>query len=108
SWTSSRALPTCSTHAPARSSPSRRARRMHPSERETDPSSQDPPPHSFLISIVLTGRNDGEGGAFLGRLIRTLRFNHQQLAGRGIAHEIVFVEWAPPSDRPRLFDLVFA
>jgi hypothetical protein len=62
----------------------------------------------FLISIVLTGRNDGYGGDFLGRLFRTLRFNHQQLAQRGIAHEIVFVEWAPPRDRPRLFDLVFA
>jgi hypothetical protein len=65
-------------------------------------------PHSFSISIVLTGRNDDYGGDFLGRLIRTLRFNHQQLASRNIAHEIVFVEWAPPRDRPRLFDLVFA
>jgi hypothetical protein len=64
--------------------------------------------HSFSISIVLTGRNDGYGGDFLGRLIRTLRFNHEQLVSRGIAHEIVFVEWAPPRDRPRLCDLVFS
>jgi len=75
-------------------------------ERETVVSSQDS--SSFSISIVLTGRNDGHGGDFLGRLIRTLRFNHRQLADRAIAHEIVFVEWAPPRDRPRLFDLLLA
>jgi hypothetical protein len=63
---------------------------------------------SFLISIVLTGRNDGYGGDFLARFFRTLRFNHQQLTRRGIAHEIVFVEWAPPRDRPRVSDVVFA
>lgn len=81
---------------------------MPPSEREPAASSQDTSSHPLLISIVLTGRNDGYGGDFLGRFVRTLRFNHQQLASRGIAHEIVFVEWAPLRDRPRLFDLVFA
>jgi hypothetical protein len=75
-------------------------------EREAAVSSQHTSP--FSISLVLTGRNDDYGGNFIGRLIRTLRFNHQQLASRGIAHEIVFVEWAPPRDRPRLFDLVLA
>src|SRR5262245_54885935 len=60
-----------------------------------------------LLSIVLTGRNDGYGGDFLTRFFRTLRFNHQQLTSRGIAYEIVFVEWAPPSDTPRLLELVF-
>jgi hypothetical protein len=78
------------------------------SERETPSSSHDQPSPSFTISIVVTGRNDDYGRDFLGRLIRTLRFNHQQLASRSIAHEIVFVEWAPPRDRPRLFDLVVA
>ena len=73
---------------------------MHLSERETGPPSHDTPPHSFLISIVLTGRNDGYGGDFLTRFFRTLGFNHLQLVSRGIAHEIVFVEWAPPRDRP--------
>jgi hypothetical protein len=62
---------------------------------------------SFQISIVLTGRNDGYGGDFLARFFRTLRFNHRQLAQRQIAYELVFVEWAPPRDAPRLFDLVF-
>ena len=64
-------------------------------------------PAGILISIVLTGRNDGYGGDFLSRFVRTLRFNHRQLVQRRIAHEIVFVEWAPPVDTPRLFDLVF-
>lgn len=60
-----------------------------------------------LLSIVLTGRNDGYGGDFLARFFRTLLFNHQQLTSRQIAHEFVFVEWAPPADRPRVCDLVF-
>jgi hypothetical protein len=58
-----------------------------------------------LISIVLTGRNDGYGGDFTARFHRTLRFNHCQLAARQIAHEILFVEWAPPRNAPYLFDL---
>ena len=59
------------------------------------------------LSIVLTGRNDGYGSDFVGRFFRTLRFNHAQLTARGVAHEFVFVEWAPPADTPRLLDLVF-
>lgn len=58
-----------------------------------------------LISIVLTGRNDGYGGDFIARFHRTLSFNHRQLAARQIAHEILFVEWAPPRNAPYLFDL---
>jgi hypothetical protein len=57
-----------------------------------------------LLSIVLTGRNDGYGGDFSARFFRTLQFNHQQLTARGITHEIVFVEWAPPADTPLLFE----
>jgi hypothetical protein len=60
-----------------------------------------------LLSIVLTGRNDGYGGDFLARFLRTLRFNHRELRARGIAHEFVFVEWAPPIDRPSLRDALF-
>ena len=52
-----------------------------------------------VVSLVLTGRNDGYGGDFIARFFRSLRFNHQQLTERGIAHELVFVEWAPPSER---------
>lgn len=63
--------------------------------------------HEPLISLVLTGRNDQYGGDFTTRFFRTLRFNHEQLAARGIPHELVFVEWAPPPDRPLLFELIF-
>jgi hypothetical protein len=69
-----------------------------------------PPPTTTsptLISLVLTGRNDAYGGDFAERFFRTLQFNHEQLTSRGIAHEVVFVEWAPPKDRPLLFEQIF-
>jgi hypothetical protein len=56
---------------------------------------------------VLTGRNDGYGGDFLARFFRALRFNHRQLAEHGIAHEVVFVEWAPPPGAPLIRDRIF-
>ena len=59
-----------------------------------------------FLSIVVTGRNDGHGGDFNGRFLRTLAFNHDRLAEHTVAHEIILVEWAPPPDRPRLSDLV--
>jgi hypothetical protein len=58
------------------------------------------------LSIVVTGRNDGYGGDFNGRFLRTLAFNHDRLTERGVPHEIVLVEWAPPADRPQLGALV--
>ena len=58
------------------------------------------------LSIVVTGRNDGYGGDFNARFLRTLAFNHVRLAERGVAYEIVLVEWAPPADRPRLAAVV--
>jgi hypothetical protein len=66
-----------------------------------------PAPDAPLLTLVLTGRNDSYGGDFNARLFRTLRFNHRELKARNIAHEIVFVEWAPPGDGPLLADLVF-
>ena len=60
-----------------------------------------------VVSLVLTGRNDGYGGDFLSRFFRSLRFNHQQLTRQGVAHEVVFVEWAPPRDARLIRDLVF-
>jgi hypothetical protein len=60
-----------------------------------------------FVSLVLTGRNDGYGGDFAGRFHRALRFNHRELVSRGVPHEIVFVEWAPPRDAPLLLDRVF-
>ncbi len=63
-------------------------------------------PATPFLSIVLTGRNDDYGVDFRSRFFRTLQFNHRELAERNVAHEFVFVEWAPPSERPLLVDLV--
>jgi hypothetical protein len=60
-----------------------------------------------VVSLVLTGRNDGYGGDFITRFFRSLRFNHQQLTSRGVAHELVFVEWAPPSGARLIRDHIF-
>lgn len=58
-----------------------------------------------FLSIVLTGRNDNFGGDFNDRFFRALRFNHQRLSEAGVAHEFVFVEWAPIAGKPYLADL---
>lgn len=60
------------------------------------------------LSIVVTGRNDGYGGDFLGRFLATLHFNHAELSARGVPHEFVLVEWGPPPGRPLLADEVAA
>lgn len=65
-----------------------------------------PPATDPYLSIVFTGRNDNYGADFLGRFLRTLAFNHAQLSARGLPHEFVLVEWAPPADRPLLSDIV--
>src|SRR5687768_12230089 len=57
------------------------------------------------LSIVATGRNDGYGGDFIGRFLRTLAFNSRQLDARGIPWEFVLVEWAPPAGRPLVTEL---
>ena len=61
---------------------------------------------SSPVSIVLTGRNDEYGIDFRTRFLRTLAFNHRELAQRGVSFEIVFVEWAPEPGRPLLIDIV--
>ena len=61
-----------------------------------------------LISFVLTGRNDEYGGDFNTRFFRTLQFNLAQLSARGIPYEVVFVEWAPPPQRPWLYTQALA
>jgi hypothetical protein len=66
-----------------------------------------PPVAEPFVSLVLTGRNDGYGGDFVARFLRTLRFNDRQLVDHGVPHEIVFVEWSPPRGVPRLIDLAF-
>ena len=63
-------------------------------------------PEAPLVSLVLTGRNDGYGGDFTARFFRTLQFNHAQLTARGVPHEVVFVEWAPPADAPLLVERI--
>lgn len=78
---------------------------MQPSDASISTSPQ-PAPDPYL-SIVLTGRNDGYGGDFIERFFRTLRFNLQQLRARGITHELVFVEWAPPPGRTLLVERIF-
>ena len=75
---------------------------QRPAEKAHLPESAPPP----LVSVVLTGRNDGYGGDFVGRFIRTLRFNHQHLRERGVPHEFVFIEWAPRSGVPLLAEVV--
>jgi hypothetical protein len=58
-----------------------------------------------VLSVVLTGRNDDHGADFVQRYLRTIDFNHRELAARGIPHEFVFVEWAPQPNRPLLADV---
>ena len=58
------------------------------------------------LSIVFTGRHDNYGGDFNQRFFTALRFNHAQLAARGVACEFVFVEWSPVPGRPYLADLL--
>lgn len=59
-----------------------------------------------FLSIVVTGRHDNWGGDFNERFFTALRFNHARLAERGVAFEVVMVEWNPVEDRPRLAELV--
>ena len=59
-----------------------------------------------ILSIVLTGRNDGYGTDFLSRCTRTIAFNHRQLTDFGVSHEFVFVEWNPVPARPWVCDII--
>jgi len=58
------------------------------------------------ISFVTAGRNDDFGGRFLERLQNSL--NSILVLGNkyGLDFEIVFVEWNPPPDRPRIRDAI--
>ena len=62
-----------------------------------------PPP---FLSIVVTGRHDNYGGDFNERFFTALRFNHQRLAERHVAFEVILVEWNPIPDRPTLSEVV--
>jgi hypothetical protein len=61
---------------------------------------------SPALSIVVTGRNDNYGGDFNERFFSALRFNYERLTERGVACEVVLVEWNPIPDRPTLSELL--
>ncbi len=61
---------------------------------------------SPYLSVVVTGRHDNYGGDFNERFFTALRFNHSRLAERGIAFEVILVEWNPVPDRPYLSDVL--
>ncbi len=58
------------------------------------------------LSIVVTGRNDQYGGDFNERFFTALRFNHERLASRGVACEVILVEWNPVPGKPYLAELL--
>jgi hypothetical protein len=58
------------------------------------------------LGIVITGRNDQYGGDFNERFFTALRFNHERLAGRGVACEVILVEWNPVPGKPCLSELL--
>lgn len=56
------------------------------------------------LSVVVTARNDNHGGDLLRRMqIFTLGWL-TQCRRHGLRSELIFVEWNPPSDRPRLVE----
>ena len=59
-----------------------------------------------VLSIVVTGRNDEYGGDFNERFFTALRFNHEQLASRGLSFEVILVEWNPMPGKPYLAELL--
>ncbi len=58
------------------------------------------------LSIVVTGRHDNYGGDFNERFFTALKFNYERLAERGVACEVILVEWNPVADRPTLSELL--
>ena len=61
---------------------------------------------SPTLTIVVTGRHDNYGGDFNERFFTTLRFNLARLSERGVASDVIFVEWNPVSGRPYLADVL--
>jgi hypothetical protein len=56
--------------------------------------------------MVITGRHDNYGGDFNDRLLNALNFNLARLRERGVACEVVLVEWNPVAGRPFLWVVV--
>lgn len=62
---------------------------------------QDPPPY---ISLVVTSRNDNHGLNIQQRMQAFVDGWFHQAAKFNLPSELIFVEWNPPPDRPRLID----
>jgi hypothetical protein len=58
------------------------------------------------LSVVVTARNDDHGGNLLGRMQAFVNGWIGQSKRHRLASELIFVEWNPPGDRPRLVDAV--
>jgi hypothetical protein len=56
------------------------------------------------LSVVVTARNDDHGGNLLGRMQAFVNGWVGQSRRHGLTSELIFVEWNPPEDRPRLVD----
>ena len=61
---------------------------------------------SPFLSIIVTARHDNYGGDFRDRIAAPLRFNYEQLSGRGVPYEVILVEWDPVPGRPLLAELL--
>jgi hypothetical protein len=64
------------------------------------------PSETPYLSVVVTTRNDDHGGDPLKRLQAFINTFHQQTRRTGLSAELIVVEWNPPSDRPRIHQLV--
>ncbi|MBE0534076.1 MAG: FkbM family methyltransferase [Phycisphaerae bacterium] len=62
--------------------------------------------HGRYLSIVVTSRNDDHGGNTLHRTQVFTKALIHQCRKYNLDAELVFVEWNPPPDRPRLYDVL--
>ena len=58
------------------------------------------------VSIVVTARHDNYGGDVTERIVKPLQFNASRLSERGIAYEVILVEWDPVPGRQYLSDVL--
>jgi hypothetical protein len=61
-----------------------------------------------FISFITYGRNDGYAPSYARKVSRATLMLAGQLDRAGIDAEILFSEWNPPADRPKLIDLLEA
>ncbi len=57
------------------------------------------------LAIILCGRNDNHGGAFIDRLKNSLQWNSHLSEKYQVPTEIFFVEYNPPADQPKLGEM---